>query len=327
MAHLSDAEQATFDTVRSRLRLPVIGAPQFIVSYPSLVIAQCKAGIVGSFPALNARAEGQLDDWLAQIKEELAAYDRAHPERPSAPFAVNQIVHRSNNRLERDVEICVRHKVQLVISSLGAREDVYKAFRSYGALVLHDIINPTFARKALEKGASGLIAVCAGAGGHAGTMSPFALVQEIRQFFDGPLALSGSIANGRAVMAARALGADFAYIGSMFIAAEEANAVDAYKADIVASGAEDIVYTNLFTGVHGNYLKPSLARAGLDPQNLPTSDPSTMNFATDRPAKAWKDIWGSGQGIGAVKGVAPVAEMVDRLEREYRAARADICTI
>lgn len=325
MAHLSDAEQATFDNVRSRLRLPVIGAPQFIVSYPSLVIAQCKAGIVGSFPALNARAEGQLDEWLAQIKEELAAYDRAHPERPSAPFAVNQIVHRSNNRLERDVEICVRHKVQLVISSLGAREDVYKAFRSYGALVLHDIISPTFARKALEKGASGLIAVCAGAGGHAGTMSPFALVQEIRQFFDGPLALSGSIANGRAVMAAKALGADFAYIGSMFIAAEEANAVDAYKADIVASGAEDIVYTNLFTGVHGNYLKPSLARAGLDPQKLPTSDASTMNFATDRPAKAWKDIWGSGQGIGAVKSVVPVAEMVDRLEREYLAARADLC--
>jgi nitronate monooxygenase len=325
MGHLSEAEEQTFDNLKRRLRLPVIGAPQFIISYPSLVIAQCKAGIVGSFPALNARAEGQLDEWLSEIKETLAAHDRVHPERPSAPFAVNQIVHRSNNRLERDVEICVRHKVPLVISSLGARPDVYTAFRTYGALVLHDIINPTFARKALEKGASGLIAVCAGAGGHAGTMSPFALVQEIRTFFDGPLALSGAIANGRAVLAARALGADFAYIGSMFIASEEANAAPEYKADIVASGAEDIIYTNLFTGVHGNYLKPSLTRAGLDPEQLPSSDPSKMNFSTDRPAKAWKDIWGSGQGIGAVKSVEPVAAMVDRLEREYREARGTVC--
>jgi nitronate monooxygenase len=325
MAHLSAAEQATFDNLKRRLRIPVIGAPQFIISYPSLVIAQCKAGVVGSFPALNARAEGQLDEWLSQIKEELAAYDRAHPERPSAPFAVNQIVHRSNDRLEKDVEICVRHKVPLVISSLGAREDVYKAFRSYGALVLHDIINPTFARKALDKGASGLIAVCAGAGGHAGTLSPFALVQEIRQFFDGPLALSGSIANGRAVLAARTLGADFAYIGSMFIGSEEANAVPGYKQDIVLSGAEDIIYTNLFTGVHGNYLKPSLVRAGLDPANLPQSDPSKMNFASDRPAKAWKDIWGAGQGVGAVRKIEPVAAMIDRLEAEYLAAKRDIC--
>ena len=326
MTHLSEAETANLKDLKRRLRIPVIGAPQFIVSYPALVIAQCKAGVVGSFPALNARAEGQLDEWLHQIREELAGYDRANPTRPSAPFAVNQIVHRSNDRLERDVEICARHKVSLVITSLGAREDVYKAFRGYGALVLHDIINPTFARKAIEKGASGLVAVCAGAGGHAGTLSPFALVHEIRSFFDGPLALSGSIANGRAVLAARALGADFAYIGSMFIASEEANASPGYKADIVASGAEDIVYSNLFTGVHGNYLKPSIARAGLDPANLPESDPSKMNFGSSRPAKAWKDIWGSGQGIGAVKQVEPVAAMIDRLEREYRKAQAEVTT-
>lgn len=326
MTHLSEAETANLKDLKRRLRIPVIGAPQFIVSYPALVIAQCKAGVVGSFPALNARAEGQLDEWLHQIREELAGYDRANPTRPSAPFAVNQIVHRSNDRLERDVEICAKHKVSLVITSLGAREDVYKAFRGYGALVLHDIINPTFARKAIEKGASGLVAVCAGAGGHAGTLSPFALVHEIRSFFDGPLALSGSIANGRAVLAARALGADFAYIGSMFIASEEANASPGYKADIVASGAEDIVYSNLFTGVHGNYLKPSIARAGLDPANLPESDPSKMNFGSSRPAKAWKDIWGSGQGIGAVKQVEPVAAMIDRLEREYRKAQAEVTT-
>lgn len=324
MAHLNPLEQATFARLKASLRLPIIGAPQFIVSYPRLVIAQCQAGIVGSFPALNARPSEQLDEWLHQIKEELAAWDRKHPERPSAPFAVNQIVHRSNDRLERDVEICVKHRVPLVITSLGARDDIYAPFRSYGALVLHDVINLTFARKAIEKGASGLIAVCAGAGGHAGRLSPFALMQEIREWFDGPVALSGSIANGRAVLAAEVLGADFAYIGSMFIAAEESNAVAPYKADIVSSGADDIVYTNLFSGVHGNYLKPSLVRAGLDPENLPSSDPSKMSFAADRPARAWKDIWGSGQGIGAVKAVEPVSAMIDRLEREYRAAKAQI---
>lgn len=325
MAHLSEAEQRTLDDLKARLRIPVIGSPMFIVSYPALVIAQCKAGIVGSFPALNARAEGQLDEWLSQIKEELAAHDRAHPERPAAPFAVNQIVHRSNDRLERDVEICARHKVPLTITSLGAREDVYRAFRSYGGLVLHDIINVTFARKAVEKGASGLIVVCAGAGGHAGTLSPMALMGEVREFFDGPVALSGAIANGRSILAAQALGADFAYIGSMFVAAEESNAAAGYKADIATSGANDIVYTNLFTGVHGNYLKPSIVRAGLDPENLPVSDPSKMNFSSDRPAKAWKDIWGSGQGVGAVKKIEPAGVMIDRLEREYRAAKAALC--
>lgn len=324
MPHLNALEEANLAALKQRLRLPVIGAPQFIVSYPSLVIAQCKAGIVGSFPALNARPASQLDEWLHQIKEELAAWDRAHPDRPAAPFAVNQIVHRSNDRLEQDVETCLKHKVPLVITSLGAREDVYGAFRSYGALVLHDVINLTFAKKAIQKGASGLIAVCAGAGGHAGRLSPFAFMQEIREWFDGPVALSGAIANGGSILAAQALGADFAYIGSMFIASAESNAVAPYKADIVAHAADDIVYTNLFTGVHGNYLKPSLVRAGLDPENLPESDPSKMNFATDRPARAWKDIWGSGQGIGAVKAVEPVAAMVDRLEQDYRAAKAAI---
>ena len=261
---------------------------------------------------------------MSEIKETLAAYDRANPERPSAPFAVNQIVHRSNDRLEADVALCVKHKVPLVITSLGAREDVYKAFAAIGTPVLHDIINLTFARKAIEKGATGLVAVCAGAGGHAGGLSPFALMQEIRAFFDGPVALSGAIAHGRSILAAEALGADFAYAGSMFIAAEEANAVDAYKADIVAGRADDIVYTNLFTGVLGNYLKSSIKRAGLDPEKLPESDPSTMNFGSNRPPKAWKEIWGSGQGIGAVERVEPVAKMVDRLEREYREAKARI---
>ncbi len=322
MSHLNELEQKTFASLKTRLRLPVIGAPQFTVSYPSLVIAQCKAGIVGSFPALNARPAEQLDEWLHQIKQELAAWDRQHPDRPAAPFAVNQIVHRSNDRLERDVETCVRHKVPIVITSLGARADVYQTFRSYGALVLHDIINLQFARKAIEKGASGLIAVCAGAGGHAGRLSPFALMQEIREWFDGPVALSGAIAHGRSVLAAQMLGADFAYIGSMFIASEESNAVAPYKAEIVAGRAEDIVYTNLFSGVHGNYLKPSLVRAGLDPDNLPSSDPSQMNFGPNRPPRAWKDIWGSGQGIGMVKAIEPVSAMVDRLETEYKAARA-----
>ena len=307
---------------RARMRLPLIGAPQFIVSGPKLVIAQCTAGIIGAFPALNARPKEQLDEWLHEIREALAAHDRAHPDRLSAPYAVNQIVHRSNDRLEHDVEVCLKHKVPLIITSLGAREDVYKGFAAIGTPVYHDIINVAFARKAIEKGASGLIAVCTGAGGHAGQMSPFALVSEIRQWFSGPIALSGAIANGASILAAEALGADFAYAGSMFIAAAEANAVDAYKQDIVAGTAADIVYTNLFTGVLGNYLKPSIRRAGLDPDNLPVSDPSKMDFGSNRPAKAWKDIWGSGQGIGSVKEVEPVADMVARLEREYRAAKA-----
>ena len=307
---------------RARMRLPLIGAPQFIVSGPKLVIAQCTAGIIGAFPALNARPKEQLDEWLHEIREALAAHDRAHPHRLSAPYAVNQIVHRSNDRLEHDVEVCLKHKVPLIITSLGAREDVYKGFAAIGTPVYHDIIIVAFARKAIEKGASGLIAVCTGAGGHAGQMSPFALVSEIRQWFSGPIALSGAIANGASILAAEALGADFAYAGSMFIAAAEANAVDAYKQDIVAGTAADIVYTNLFTGVLGNYLKPSIRRAGLDPDNLPVSDPSKMDFGSNRPAKAWKDIWGSGQGIGSVKEVEPVADMVARLEREYRAAKA-----
>ena len=310
--------------LKAKMRIPLIGAPQFIVSGPALVIAQCKAGIVGSFPALNARPKELLDEWLHQIREELAAHDRAHPERPSAPFAVNQIVHKSNDRLEHDVEVCIKHKVPLAITSLGAREDVYKAFRDAGTLVFHDIINVKFAQKALEKGAGGLVAVCAGAGGHAGRLSPFALISEVREFYDGPLALSGSIATGRGVLAAEALGADFAYAGSMFIAATEANATDAYKEDIVASAAEGIIYTNLFTGVHGNYLKSSVTRAGLDPENLPESDPSKMNFGSNRPAKAWKDIWGSGQGVGSVHRIEPVAAMIDRLERDYKAAKAQL---
>ncbi|MEQ1648682.1 MAG: nitronate monooxygenase family protein [Hyphomicrobiaceae bacterium] len=311
--------------LKKRLRLPLIGAPQFIVSGPELVIAQCKAGIVGSFPALNARPQSQLDEWIHRIQEELAAHDRAHPDRPSAPFAVNQIVHKSNDRLEQDVEVCVKRKVPLAITSLGAREDVYKALNSVGTLILHDVINVTFARKAIEKGAGGLVAVCTGAGGHAGVMSPLALMQEIRAFYDGPVALSGAIAHGRSILAAEALGADFGYAGSMFIAATEANAVEAYKQDIVDNSADGIIYTNLFTGVHGNYLKSSIKRAGLDPDHLPESDPSKMDFGSNRPAKAWKDIWGSGQGIGAIKSVMPVADIVARLEGEYRSAKAALC--
>jgi nitronate monooxygenase len=307
--------------LKSKMRIPLIGAPQFIVSGPELVIAQCKAGIVGSFPALNARPKEKLDEWLHQIKEELAAHDRKHPDRPSAPFAVNQIVHKSNDRLDHDVEVCLKHKVPLSITSLGAREDVYKAFREIGTLVLHDIINVSFARKAIEKGAGGLVAVCSGAGGHAGRLSAFALISEIREFYDGPLALSGSIATGRGVLAAEAMGADFAYAGSMFIAATEANAVDAYKEDIVANSADGIIYTNLFTGVHGNYLKSSVTRAGLDPENLPISDPSKMDFGSNRAPKAWKEIWGSGQGIGSVHKIEPVADMVARLERDYNDAK------
>lgn len=306
------------------LRLPVIASPLFIISQPELVIAQCKAGIVGSFPSLNARPASLLDEWLDQITSELDSYNRANPDRPAAPFAVNQIVHRSNDRLEHDVEMCVKYKVPFVITSLGAQPHVYQAIQSYGGVVMHDVINPTFARKALEKGADGLIAVAAGAGGHAGTLSPFALIQEIREFFDGPLALSGSIANGGAVAASLALGADFAYMGSAFIACDEAVAVDGYKDMIVDSGADDIVYSNLFTGVHGNYLKPSIIAAGMDPNDLPESDPSKMNFGSggNQKSKAWKDIWGCGQGIGAIKKRGPVSEYVDKLEAEYKAAIA-----
>ena len=305
------------------LRLPVIGSPLFIISNPKLVIAQCQAGIVGSMPALNARPAAQLDEWLAEITETLAAYDRAHPQQPAAPFAINQIVHKSNDRLEHDMELVVKYKVPVIITSLGARTDVNDAIHGYGGVVLHDIINNAFARKAIEKGADGLIAVAAGAGGHAGVKSPFALVQEIRQWFDGPLALSGSIATGDQVLAAQAMGADLAYIGSAFIATHEARASDAYKQAIVDGTSDDIVYSSLFTGVHGNYLKPSIRAAGLDPDNLPESDPSKMNFsgADGAKGKAWKDIWGCGQGIGAVHGVTGAADFVARLEREYRAAR------
>lgn len=309
--------------VLRNLPLPVIASPMFIVSTPKLVIEQCKAGVVGSMPALNARPASQLDEWLHEIEETLAAYNRANPDRPAAPYAINQIVHKSNDRLEHDMEAVVRRKVPIIITSLGARVDVNEAIHSYGGVVLHDIINNTFARKAIEKGADGLIAVAAGAGGHAGVKSPFALVQEIRQWFDGPIALSGAIANGGAVLAAQAMGADFAYIGSAFIATDEARASDGYKQAIVEGSSDDIVYSNLFTGVHGNYLKASIRAAGLDPDNLPESDPSKMSFGGGEGSKkAWKDIWGSGQGIGAVGAVVPVAEFVGRLKREYAQARA-----
>ena len=306
-----------------RLKLPVIAAPLFIISNPDLVIAQCKAGIVGSFPALNARPAEELDRWLEKITTELAEYDAANPESPSAPFAVNQIVHGSNDRLQHDMEMCVKWKVPIVITSLGAKEFVNESVHSYGGIVLHDIINDRFARKAIEKGADGLIAVAAGAGGHAGALSPFALVQELREWFDGPLLLSGSIANGDAVLAAQAMGADLAYIGSAFIATEEANAQQPYKQSLVDSSADDIVLSNLFTGVHGNYLKPSIIAAGMDPDNLPESDPSKMNFGSggNSDAKAWKDIWGCGQGIGAVKAVLSAQELVDKIEAQYIAAK------
>ena len=301
--------------------LPVIGSPLFIISNPQLVIAQCQAGIIGAMPALNARPAAQLDDWLAEITETLAAWDKAHPESPAAPFAINQIVHKSNDRLEHDMQVCAKYKVPIVITSLGAREDVNQAVHSWGGVVLHDVINNKFAHKAVEKGADGLIAVAAGAGGHAGVKSPFALIQEIRQWFDGPLALSGAIASGNAILAAQAMGADFAYIGSAFIATHEARASDAYKQAIVDGSSDDVVYSNLFTGVHGNYLAPSIRAAGLDPENLPESDPSKMNFGGGAAAKAWKDIWGCGQGIGAVDAVTSTAELVARLRREYQAAR------
>jgi nitronate monooxygenase len=303
------------------LRLPVIGAPLFIISNPKLVIAQCKAGIVGSMPALNARPASMVDEWLAEITEELASYNAKNPDRPAAPFAINQIVHRSNDRLEHDVEMCIKYKVPMIITSLGAREDVNTAIHSYGGIVMHDIINNKFAHKAIEKGADGLIAVATGAGGHAGVKSPFALIQEIREWFHGPLALSGSIATGGAVLAAQAMGADFAYIGSPFIATHEANAVEEYKQTIVESTSDDIVYSNLFTGVHGNYLAPSIRKAGLDPENLPESDPSKMNFSGSGKAKAWKDIWGCGQGIGAVHEITGAGEFVDKLYGEYVAAK------
>ena len=306
-----------------RLRLPVIGSPLFIVSGPDLVIAQCKAGIIGSFPALNARPSGVLDEWLHRITEELAAHNRDNPDRPAAPFAVNQIVHKSNDRLEEDMQVCAKWQVPMVITSLGAREEIFTAVRGWGGITMHDVINDRFARKAIEKGADGLIPVAAGAGGHDGVQSPFALMQEIRQWFDGLVALSGSIAHGRSVLAAQAMGADFAYIGSPWIATKEANADEGYKQGIVESRAADIVYTNLFTGVHGNYLRGSIEAAGLDPDNLPTSDPSKMNFGSggNTKAKAWKDIWGSGQGVGMVDAIETVAERVERLEREYHAAK------
>ena len=306
------------------LPLPIIGAPLFIISNPKLVIEQCKAGVIGAMPALNARPAAQLDEWLAEITETLAAYNKANPDKPAAPFAINQIVHKSNDRLEHDMEMVVKYKVPVIITSLGARTDVNDAIHSYGGVVLHDIINNFFAKKAIEKGADGLIAVAAGAGGHAGVKSPFALIQEIRQWFDGPLALSGSIASGGAVLAAQAMGADFAYIGSAFIATHEARASDAYKQAIVDGNSDDIVYSSLFTGVHGNYLRPSIVAAGMDPDNLPEGDVKTMNFASGdgSKAKAWKDIWGCGQGIGAVTEVTSTADMVARLKREYEEAKA-----
>ena len=302
-------------------KFPVIASPLFIISNPKLVIEQCKAGVVGSMPALNARPAAQLEDWLAEITETLAAYNAANPDKPAAPFAINQIVHKSNDRLEHDMAMCVKYKVPIIITSLGAREEINQAAHSYGGVVMHDIINNKFAHKAIEKGADGLIAVAAGAGGHAGVKSPFALIQEIRQWFDGPVALSGSIASGDAILAAQAMGADFAYIGSAFIATQEARAAEEYKQAIVDSNSDDIVYSNLFTGVHGNYLAPSIRAAGLDPDNLPESDPSKMNFGGDA-KKAWKDIWGCGQGIGAIQSVQSTADLVAQFKREYQAARA-----
>jgi len=306
--------------VLQALKFPVIASPLFIISNPKLVIAQCKAGVVGSMPALNARPASQLEEWLIEITDALAAHNRDYPDQPAAPFAINQIVHKSNDRLEHDMALCVKYKVPIIITSLGAREDVNAAAHSYGGIVLHDIINNKFAKKAIEKGADGLIAVAAGAGGHAGVKSPFALIQEIREWFDGPVALSGSIATGGAVLAAQAMGADFAYIGSAFIATEEARAADDYKQAVVDGNSDDIVLSNLFTGVHGNYLTPSIRKAGLDPEHLPESDPSQMNFG-GAAQKAWKDIWGCGQGIGAVKAVVPAAELVLRLKQEYAEAK------
>ncbi|MBD3892907.1 nitronate monooxygenase family protein [Hydrogenophaga sp.] len=312
----------------AQVKFPVVGAPLFIISTPALLIAQCKAGVVGAMPALNARPAAQLDDWLAEITETLAAHDRAHPQQPAAPFAINQIVHKSNDRLEQDLQVCARYRVPIVITSLGAREDVNQAVHGWGGVVLHDVISNVFAHKAIDKGADGLIAVAAGAGGHASVKSPFAMVQEIRAWFDGPLALSGSIASGGAILAAQAMGADFAYIGSPFIATPEARAADAYKQMIVQSDSDDIVYSNFYTGIHGNYLKGSIRNAGMDPDHLPQSDPSKMNFAGGADAstaRAWKDIWGCGQGIGAIHEVLPAADLIARLQREYAQARARLC--
>jgi nitronate monooxygenase len=314
--------------VLSNLPFPVIGSPMFIISTPELVIAQCKAGVVGSMPSLNARPAAQLDDWLAEITETLAAYNLANPDNPAAPFAINQIVHKSNDRLDHDMQLCAKYKVPIMITSLGAREDVNQAIHSWGGVVLHDVISNVFAHKAIEKGADGLIAVAAGAGGHASVKSPFAMIQEIRAWFDGPLALSGSMASGGAILAAQAMGADFAYIGSAFIATEEARAVEGYKQMIVDSNSDDIVYSNFYTGVHGNYLKGSIRNAGMDPDNLPDSDPSKMNFSTGEganAAKAWKDIWGCGQGIGAIHEVVKTAELIARWKREYAETRARLC--
>lgn len=310
--------------VFNKLRLPVIGSPLFIISNPKLVIAQCKAGIVGSMPALNARPASQLDEWLHEITEELAAWDRANPDTPAAPYAINQIVHKSNDRLEHDMGVCAKYKVPIIITSLGAREDVNQGVHSWGGVVMHDVINNVFARKAIEKGADGLIPVAAGAGGHASVKSPFAMVQEIRQWFDGPLALSGSIASGGAILATQAMGADLAYIGSPFIATHEARAADDYKQMICESNSDDIVYSNFYTGIHGNYLKGSIRNAGMDPENLPESDPSKMNFATGEgssAAKAWRDIWGCGQGIGAIREVVGAGDLVARFASEYAQAR------
>ena len=311
--------------VLQRLKFPVIASPLFIISNPKLVIAQCTSGVVGSMPALNARPAAQLDEWLAEITEALAAWDKANPDNPAAPFAINQIVHKSNDRLEHDMQLCAKYKVPIIITSLGAREDVNQAVHSWGGVVMHDVINNVFAHKAIEKGADGLIPVAAGAGGHASVKSPFAMVQEIREWFDGPVALSGAIATGGAVLAAQAIGADFAYIGSAFIATDEARAAEGYKQMIVESNSDDIVYSNFYTGVHGNYLKGSIVNAGMDPDNLPESDPSKMNFGSgdgSNSAKAWRDIWGCGQGIGHVRQVVPAAELIARLKREYAEARA-----
>ncbi|MEO0315521.1 MAG: hypothetical protein RI928_1977 [Pseudomonadota bacterium] len=314
--------------ILQKIEFPVIGSPLFIISNPKLVIAQCIAGVVGSMPALNARPASQLDEWLAEITEALAAHDKAHPDRPAAPFAINQIVHKSNDRLEHDLQVCEKYKVPITITSLGAREDVNQAVHGWGGVVLHDVINNVYAHKAIEKGADGLIPVAAGAGGHASVKSPFAMIQEIREWFGGPVALSGSIASGGAILAAQAMGADFAYIGSAFIATDEARAADAYKQMITTSNSDDIVYSNFYTGVHGNYLKSSIRNAGMDPDNLPQSDPSKMNFSTGdsgASAKAWKDIWGCGQGIGVVREVVPAAALVARFQREYAEAKARIC--
>ncbi len=325
---MTTRQRAPLPPVLQKIKFPVIGSPLFIISNPKLVIAQCTAGVVGSMPALNARPAAQLDDWLAEITEALAAHDKANPDNPAAPFAINQIVHKSNDRLEHDMALCEKYKVPIIITSLGAREDVNKAVQAWGGVVLHDVINNVFAHKAIEKGADGLIPVAAGAGGHASVKSPFAMVQEIREWFDGPVALSGSIASGGAVLAAQAMGADFAYIGSAFIATEEARAVEGYKEMITQSDSDDIVYSNFYTGIHGNYLKGSIQNAGMDPDNLPDSDPSKMNFSTGEgasAAKAWKDIWGCGQGIGAIKAVMPAADLIARLKREYAEAKARIC--